>query len=88
MDAKGNPRIADFGLTIVTQDLLSVWRESEEHCQSPRWTAPEILAIWWDSEEYRRNPRCPPRSLGKHGKYSKEADIFSFAGVTIEVRSK
>ena len=85
VDATGHARITDFGLAIVTQDLASMWKESDERCRSPRWIAPEILR---DSEEHRRNPRCASRTLDKPGKYSKQADIFSFAGVAIEVRSR
>ena len=66
MDASGNARIADFGLAIVTQDLDSLRRGSDECEDGARWIAPEIL--------------------DNRGTYSKEADVFSFAMVTIEVR--
>ena len=66
MDASGNARITDFGLAIVTQDLDSLRRGSDECGDDARWIAPEILE--------------------NRGTYSKEADVFSFAMVTIEVR--
>ena len=67
MDVGGIARITDFGLAVVTQDLDSLRRGSDECGDSARWIAPEIL-----------NGR---------GTYSKEADVFSFAMVAIEVRS-
>ena len=66
VDATGNARITDFGLAVVTQDLESVRKASDECEDSVRWIAPEILE--------------------NRGTYSKEADIFSFAMLTIEVR--
>ena len=65
MDARGNARITDFGLAIVTQDLDSLQDGSDECGDGARWIAPEILQ--------------------DRGTYSKEADVFSFAMVTIEV---
>ena len=65
VDDYGNARIADFGLTTVTQNLDSIQSGSCHHGNTPRWTAPEVL---------------------KGGPYSKEADIFAFAMVMIEVR--
>ena len=66
MDAGGRGRITDFGLTVVTQNLDSVRRGSDDCGGGARWIAPEIL--------------------NSQGAYSKEADIFSFAMVAIEVR--
>ena len=43
MDAGGLARIIDFGLTVVTQNLDSVLRGSDECGGSARWIAPEIL---------------------------------------------
>ena len=65
VDGSGYARIADFGLTTVTQNLDSIPSTSCHHGHTPRWSAPEVL---------------------KEGTYSKEADIFSFAMVMIEVR--
>jgi serine/threonine protein kinase len=65
VDNSGGARIADFGLTTVTQNLDSMRSASQQHGHTPRWTAPEILK--------------------EQGTYSKEADIFSFAMVMIEV---
>ena len=44
-------------------------------------------SMWGASTEYGQNARwIAPEILGNRGTYSKEADIFSFAGVAIEVR--
>lgn len=66
VDGSSHARIADFGLTTVTQNLDSMRSVSRQHGHSARWAAPEIL-----SEE---------------GTHSKEADVFAFSMVMIEVR--
>ena len=44
-------------------------------------------SMWGASTEHGQNARwIAPEILGDHMTYSKEADIFSFAGVAIEVR--
>jgi len=59
VDSSCNARIADPGLTVVTQ------RVSRQRVHTVQWTAPEVL---------------------RGEAYSKEADVFSFAMVMIEVR--
>ena len=39
----GCPRIADFGLAMVTQNQDSIRSAQGEHAHTARWTAPEIL---------------------------------------------
>ena len=65
LDDSGHARIADFGLSVVTQNLDSMLSTSLHRGNAARWTAPEVL---------------------KGGVYSKEADVFAFAMVMIEVR--
>ena len=67
VDNSGNPRIADFGLATVTQNLDPMGGTSRQLGCTPRWAAPEVL---------------------NEDRYSKEADIFSFAMVMIEVRRR
>ena len=44
-------------------------------------------SMWGASAEHGQNARwIAPEILGNRGTYSKEADVFSFAGVAIEVR--
>ena len=43
VDASGNARITDFSLAMVTQDLDSLRRGSDECRDSARWMAPELL---------------------------------------------
>ena len=64
VDDTGSARIVDFGLATVTRNPDSMRSVSDQHGNTPRWTAPEVL----NGEAY-----------------SKEADIFSFAMVMIEV---
>ena len=66
VDEAGHPRITDYGLSMITQDLDSIRNVSAGHDAGPRWVAPEIL--------------------NDHGTYDHETDVFSFAGVAIEVR--
>ena len=43
VDAAGHPRIADFGLALVTtREHFAVGPYQTEY--SPRWTAPEVLS--------------------------------------------
>ena len=65
MDHSGSPRIADFGLATINQNLDSTRGALDQLGYSTQWAAPEVL---------------------NEGTYSKEADIFSFAMVMIEVR--
>ena len=65
VDAAGHARVADFGMSTVTQDLDSIRNASGDRGGGARWVAPEILA--------------------GRDTYNKEADVFSFAMVTIEV---
>ena len=64
VDDSGRALIADFGLSMITQNPDSILSISQRG-YTTRWTAPEIL---------------------NDGMHSKEADIFSFAMVMIEVR--
>ena len=49
----------------------------------------DLSSIRDASAEGSQNARwIAPEILDERGSYSKEADIFSFAGVTIEVRLK
>ena len=64
VDNFGHARIADFGLTTVTQNLDSPRGVTCQRGHTAHWTAPELM---------------------DEGTYSKEADIFAFAMVTIEV---
>ena len=68
VDVTGHARITDFGIALVTQDLLSMRSAFSGRAQTTRWIAPEVL--------------------GDRETYSKEADVFSFAGVMIEVCCK
>ena len=43
VDDTGSARIADFGLTAVTQNPDSTRGASCQHGNTPRWTAPEVL---------------------------------------------
>ena len=44
-------------------------------------------AIWYALIEHDQDARwIAPEILGNQGTYSKESDVFSFAGVAIEVR--
>jgi len=65
IDDSDHARIADFGLSMLTQNPDSMESATILQGFTPRWTAPEVL---------------------REGEYSKEADIFSFAMVMIEVR--
>ena len=44
VDDSGCPRIADFGLAMVTQNQDSIRSAQGEHAHTARWTAPEILS--------------------------------------------
>ena len=51
-------------------------------------TTQDLGSTQRDSAERSQSPRwIAPEILGNQGTYSKEADVFSFAGVTIEVRT-
>lgn len=43
VDALGNARITDFGLAAIIRDPNSRTSATDDHHQTPRWTAPEIL---------------------------------------------
>ncbi|KAF9641912.1 kinase-like protein, partial [Thelephora ganbajun] len=43
VDATGNPRIVDFGLTAVARDINSYASSTDGQGNTPRYTAPEIL---------------------------------------------
>ena len=49
----------------------------------------DLDSIWGASTERGHSTRwIAPEILTNQGTYSKEADVFSFAGVAIEVRSR
>ena len=43
VDDSGHVQIADFGLTMVTQNLDSVQSASSHHSHTARWAVPEVL---------------------------------------------
>ena len=82
VDTAGHARITDFGLAAVTHDLDSIRN------------AAGLTTATHDldsnaSDEHGHNARwIAPEILSGWGTYGKEADVYSFAMVTIEVRCR
>lgn len=69
--ANGHPRLADFGLTIISDITLSLTMTKDEALGALRWLAPELIRADGDDTTTRK---------------TSEADVFSFGRVCLAVR--
>jgi len=71
IDDSGNPRLADFGIATIVEDLeLPMTATTAGRNFDARWRAPEVIGI-----------------DGDPGKSTFLSDIYSFGGVMFFVRS-
>jgi hypothetical protein len=68
--ANGHPRLADFGLTIISDFTLSLTMTNNEAFGALRWLAPELIRTDDDEATTRK---------------TSEADVFSFGRVCLAV---
>ena len=84
VDTAGHARITDFGLATVTHDLDSIRNASG--FTTATHDLDSIQNAW---DEHGNSARwIAPEIWSGLGTYSKGADVYSFAMVTIEVRCR
>ena len=72
IDAKGSPRLCDFGLCSITKNIDSVNASTPNHGYTIRYCAPELLDVGGVVKAKRKS--------------TNESDIYSLSMVIVEVR--
>ena len=76
IDAEGNPRLTDFGLSSITRNTHSANASTPHARGSTRWKAPELVTLSTDPKDLEKVKSTRP---------TYESDVYSLAMVTIEV---
>ena len=71
IDSRGNPLLADFGLSSITKNATSVNASTPHSGGTVRWAAPELLGVFYD----KRKKQAP----------TVKSDIYALSMVIIEV---
>lgn len=73
MDKEGNPRLSDFGLCSITDDIDSVNASTPNHGCTVRYCAPELLDTDGTARTEKKNPTY-------------KGDVYSLSMVIVEAR--
>jgi serine/threonine protein kinase len=77
IDASGNPRLMDFGISSITRNDFSVNASTPNGSGSTRWQAPELLPL---------STKANYRDKVKSVRPTNKSDVYSLAMVMIEVK--
>ena len=76
IDPNGNPRLTDFGFSLITRNISSVHASTPNGRGPTRWRAPELLAL---------STKAKDQDKVKLARPTKKSDAYSFAMVVMEV---